>query len=357
MKIVRIILLVISILAALGLVATTLAGAVAPSQSLQPSVLAFGFLPMLGLNVLLVAVWLLMGRWEFLLPVAVIVARFSVVGLYFQVGGRSEVPPAEEHPGMVTLMSYNVHNFGGKDSELHISDSNVSAFLALVREYQPDVLCLTEFKRVKGVSTVDSLELMGYNHWFASAGSDTRPTGTVVFSRLPITYVKKIDHAKLMVDLMHGERQFRLCCVHMDSYSFDQHDREEIDHVCHGHVDSLPRRMLHKVHQTVLEHEREWNEQLRPIVTECSLPLVVAGDFNDIPSSWLCCRLRDNLKDTYCDKGQGFCTTYHAGFPRFRIDAVYRSAEFTTLSYKRIRTTISDHYPVMVALELDKEKK
>ena len=98
MKIVRIILLVISILAALGLVATTLAGAVAPSQSLQPSVLAFGFLPMLGLNVLLVAVWLLMGRWEFLLPVAVIVARFSVVGLYFQVGGRSEVPSAEEHP-------------------------------------------------------------------------------------------------------------------------------------------------------------------------------------------------------------------------------------------------------------------
>ena len=93
MKIVRIILLIISILSALALIATTLAGVVAPSRSLLPSVLAYGFLPMLALNVVLAVVWLIMGRWEFLIPVAVIVARFSLVGLYFQVGGRSEVPP------------------------------------------------------------------------------------------------------------------------------------------------------------------------------------------------------------------------------------------------------------------------
>ena len=52
MKIIRIILLILNILAALGLIATTLAGVISPSKNIMPSVLAYGFLPMLGINLL-----------------------------------------------------------------------------------------------------------------------------------------------------------------------------------------------------------------------------------------------------------------------------------------------------------------
>jgi hypothetical protein len=113
MKIIRVILLVLNILAALGLVATTLAGAVAPSKNILPSVLAYGYLPMLGVNILFLLLWLFMGKWQFLVSTVAIVARFSFVGLFFQIGGTSTVPSAEEHPGMVTLMTFNLHNFGG----------------------------------------------------------------------------------------------------------------------------------------------------------------------------------------------------------------------------------------------------
>ena len=53
MKTIRIILLILNIFTALGLIATTLAGIVSPSETMLPSVLAYGYLPMLGVDSLL----------------------------------------------------------------------------------------------------------------------------------------------------------------------------------------------------------------------------------------------------------------------------------------------------------------
>lgn len=352
MKVIRVILLVLNILAALGLIATTLAGVVSPSRSLLPSVLAYGYLPMLGVNILFLLMWLFMGKWHFLISTVAIVARFSFVGFFFQLSGNSTVPPAEEHPEMVTIMSYNLHCFGGDGFESTPKDSVVMDFLDLLREEQPQVLCLQEYGTVKGMSVTDSLELMGYNHFFGSKGSNTNPQQTVVFSKLPITFVKKIDQQKVLVEILNGDNPFRLICVHMDSYAFDRDDHNDIEQMTHLKIDSSSRRTLGKIKETILRHETEWNEQLLPLVSDCSLPLVMAGDMNDIPASYLYCQITRHLSDTYCDEGFGFCSTYNGSFPRFRIDMVFHSEEFTTLSYRRIKTPISDHYPVIVSLEL-----
>lgn len=351
MKIIRAILLVLNILAALGLIATTLAGVVTPSSNILPSVLAYGYLPMLGVNIIFLLLWLFMGKWQFLISTAAIAARFSFVGLFFQIGGTSTVPPIEEHPGMVTLMSYNLHNFGGDGFESAPKDSNALAFLDLLREEQPMVLCLQEYVNVSGMKITDSLELMGYNHYFGAHGSNTNPFGTVVFSKLPISFVKKIDGQKILVEIMNGDQPFRLICVHMDSYAFDLDDRNDIEQMARLKIDSTSRRTMGKAKETVIRHETEWNEQLRPLISDCSLPLILAGDMNDIPSSHLYSQITKYLDDTYRDKGLGFCTTYNGSFPRFRIDMVFRSKEFSTLSYRRIKTPISDHYPVIVSLE------
>ena len=369
MKLFRIILLVFNILAALGLVATTLAGLIAPSSSILPSVLAYGFLPMLVLNLVLVIVWLCMGRWEFLISAGTILLRIAYVGFFFQIGGTSEVPPASEHPGMVTLMSYNLHNFGGKDFDGAPNAETANEFLRLLDEYQcPDILCMQEFCGMPGCNVTDSLKARGYNHCYGARGGSENPSGTVVFSRLPITYVKNIDHQKVLVELQKGNRKFRLCCVHMDSYQFLQENRDDINEMRHGRLDSTSRRTLSKAKETVLCHEKEWKELLHPLVTGSSLSMLLAGDMNDIPGSWLYGQITDHLDDTYRDEGSGFCTTFNGGsgnllpfghdwMPQFRIDMVFHSPEFTTLSYHRIKSEISDHYPVLVALELKNEKQ
>jgi endonuclease/exonuclease/phosphatase (EEP) superfamily protein YafD len=139
----------------------------------------------------------------------------------------------------------------------------------------------------------------------------------------------------------------------MDSYAFDLDDRADIEQMARLKIDSTSRRTMSKAKETVIRHENEWNDQLRPLISECSLPLILAGDMNDIPSSWLYAQITKYLADTYRDKGLGFCTTYNGSFPRFRIDMVFRSPQFSTLSYRRIKTDLSDHYPVLVSMEFN----
>lgn len=374
MKIFRSILFVINAVLALGLILTTLAGAVAPSRNILPSLLAFGYVPMLLANLVMVLIWVLMGRWELLLSVAAIAVRWGMVPLLMQAGGTSKVPPLDEHPGRVVVMTYNVHQFKGNGKDEVKADSIARRFVDLVRTEAPDVLCMQEYAAVRGVNVTDSLTNLGYNHFFGARTASTgTPYGTTVFSRFPITYVKRLDAEKVLVELLCEGQRLRVVCLHMDSYRFDSDDLEAVERMRHGDVkeyirpaDSTSskhdenRRFFAKVKETILTHEDEWNETVAPVLDECSTPTLVAGDLNDIPWSWLYHQLSRRMTDTFTECGTGFSTTYRIGaddMPRaplsFRIDMVFRSEGLRTLSYKRIKTPLSDHYPVMVAVEFE----
>jgi len=354
MKIIRTIFFIINVIVALGLVLTTLAGTIAPSKCIIPSLLAFGYVPMLILNVLMVLIWLLFGRWEMLLSVAAIALRWSMVPLFVQAGGTSKVPSADEHPYMVSMLSYNVHQFSGNGRTEVPRDSIALGFIHLVDSHSPDVLCLQEYAAVKNVDITDSLILRGYNHYAgAHSTSAGLPYGTTVFSKLPITFVKVVDSEKVLVELMHDGKRLRLLCVHMDSYNLDGRDFEAVERITHGDVQHEDRRTLSKVKETILNHEQEWNERLAPIIEGSTVPTVVAGDMNDIPWSWLYSRLSRNLEDCYTEKGVGFSTTYGKGLYSLRIDMVLHSEGLNTLSYRRIKTSLSDHYPLLVSMEFE----
>ena len=354
MKVVRSILFILNLILALGLILTTMAGTMAPSRSVLPSLAAYGYLPLLAANVLMILIWLLMKRWTWLLSAATIALRWSMVGLFFQVGGLTfKEVDATEHPYAFSLMTYNVHHFHGNSDQPQNTDSIAQGFLDLVAKHHPDILCLQEYAAPKSLQVNDSLVLMGYNHYYgAHTSSKGLPYGTVVYSKLPITYVTRLDSEKLLVEVLHEQQRMRLCCIHMDSYRFDAADREEIERMRHGEMQETSRRTLDKVKETLLCHEKEWTQGLKPAVTESSLPLVVAGDFNDIPGSWLYWQVAHELRDCYRDRGLGMSTTYNGGFPKVRIDMVFHSERLNTLRYKRIKTSLSDHYPVLTTLEL-----
>ncbi len=363
MKVIRTILLILNVILILGLLLTTVAGSVAPSQMLLPSVLAYGYLPLLAANGLMIVVWLLMKRWTWLLSAAAIALRWGTLAMFVQLLGSSRAPEAEEHPSMVSLMTYNVHQFQGRANNPQQSDSNACEFLSLVRRHNPDVLCLQEYAAPKTVAVTDSLMLLGYNHYYgAHTSARGLPYGTVVFSRLPITYVNRLDSEKLLVEMHRDGQRLRVCNVHMDSYRFDAEDREEIERMRRGAVQPSSRRTLEKVKETILSHEKEWVDHVKPVVTASTVPLVLAGDLNDIPGSWLYRQITSEMRDTYCEQGRGLGITYNGGekrllptrqdIPRFRIDMVFHGEGLQTLAYRRLRNDMSDHYPVLTYLEL-----
>lgn len=78
-------------------------------------------------------------------------------------------------------------------------------------------------------------------------------------------------------------------------------------------------------------------------------PVLVCGDFNEVPYSYIYGQLRKSLSNSFEERGQGFGFTYNH-LPYFiRIDHQFYDHERLTLlnfdTYSKVK--YSDHYPIM----------
>ncbi len=351
-KFFRSILLIVNLLFVVLMLLSTLAGIIPPSKVWWVSILSYGYFPLLLTNVVFIIVWLCLSRWEFLISVAAIVVRFAFVPLFFQVGGTLAVEPDDN---TLKVMTFNTHGFQGLDSDtLMCVDSGAVLFLHMLDEEQPDVMCLQECYGGRKINLLDSLEARGYRHHYSARGTDAI-SPIVLYSRYPLTQVYSMNKSsKFYVDLKKNEHEVRICCVHLDSYQLDTSDLRSLEQLSHAQYDSIStHKLLRKFRETTRCHEQEWNEELDPLVKRTDIPIIIAGDFNDTPASFIYQRATKLLSDSYVDQGRGFGTTYHGPYPAYRIDYLLHSNDIRTLSYKRLKTQISDHYPIVAQFDLD----
>lgn len=349
-KFFRFILLIVNVLFAAAMLLSTLSGTFAPSRFAAVSILSYGYFVLLLCNVLFIIIWLCMGRWEFLVSVAAIALRFSFVPLFFQVGGTAEADNSDDG---LRVMTFNTHGFSGLDSDTVMTrDSGAVLFLRLLDAEQPDVLCLQEFFIPPRMRLADSLAARGFRyHYGVHAANLASPA--IIFSRYPFARVQDMDRkSKFCVDIAKGGQEYRVCCVHLNSYQLTEDDIEGFEKLSHAQPDSTTHRLLKKFVTTTRQHECEWKEELLPLVQKSQVPLIIAGDFNDTPASYIYQKAAELLSDPYVEQGRGFGTTYHGPFPAYRIDYILHSPDLAAVSYKRVRTDISDHYPIVVQLKI-----
>lgn len=88
---------------------------------------------------------------------------------------------------------------------------------------------------------------------------------------------------------------------------------------------------------------------------ECQRPAIVAGDLNDVAWSDTTSLFRRISGMLDPRRGRGMFSTFHASYPMFRwpLDHVFHDQRFTLVKLKRLRTIGSDHFPVLVELQLE----
>ena len=81
-------------------------------------------------------------------------------------------------------------------------------------------------------------------------------------------------------------------------------------------------------------------------------PLIVCGDFNDVPESWCYRLLRgDDLRDAYVETSFGPLITYNRHAFWFHLDQILYRGPLQALSVKKGRLRSSDHYPLLAEFE------
>jgi len=262
-------------------------------------------------------------------------------------GGRDDVPKEA-----ITVVTHNLGAlYRGKKITDALREKTADAYVAfLEKNGAPDLLCTQE---TSGKFYHLVAEKMGYEHTF------NLKKGTVILSKYPMEGGGDIPFGKtlnstLWVDVRIKGRTVRVYNVHLQSNKVTtdaekvieeaELEKEETWHEIRGVLGKVGRATKQRTEQA---------QRLREHILQCPHPVIVCGDFNDTPNSYVYHLLSDGMNDTFRDKAFGFGTTFAGVLPMLRIDYVLTDVRFETLSCKTLHGNFSDHYPVRVDLALD----
>ena len=87
----------------------------------------------------------------------------------------------------------------------------------------------------------------------------------------------------------------------------------------------------------------------------CEAPIIVCGDFNDVPYSYVYNTMLGDKVDGFTECGSGFMYTFR-GKKAVRIDYIFHDKGMEGLTYYKRELSYSDHYPVFMKIALNKQE-
>jgi len=354
--------LVFNAVAAFGLILCYLASLISP-QTFWPLAffgLAYPFIFLI--NLCFIVYWLFRKPVYALLSVAVILLGWKFVSGTIGFRGSTAIQVPKSAQNFIRVMTWNAHFFKEFDSE---NDKGVKdRMLDVIRNEQPDILCIQEFySRKKGEFNIrrSITEILNTEHYYLeyTMSNDYEGIGLAIFSKYKIRNKGHIvfpntdlGNQVMYADFKVNKDVFRVYNVHLQSIRFQPEDYDYLNEVKHANTDAKSSRRIGSRLKQAFIKRAEQAKLLREHALKCGLPYLIAGDFNDTPTSYAVNTLSKDMKNCFRAKGSGFGVTYNGDFPNFQIDYILVSDQFDVKNYNIIAKKLSDHYPVRADLEL-----
>ena len=182
--------------------------------------------------------------------------------------------------------------------------------------------------------------------------------GTMIFSRTPFLNKGFIDFGKTgnsctWADVPFGETTVRLYSLHLESNKVTTNSEKILKEKEMTIEDRVL--MLKSMFGQYLIHSRvrvEQTEQVLAHIEDSPYPVVVCGDFNDAPLSYIYRRFTKKLSDGFTQQGRGVGISFRGYIPFLRIDYILADASLQFQDYRTVRTLkYSDHYPVTAVIK------
>lgn len=353
------ILLMVNLLAIGLLLLADVAWYVSPEYWYLPGLTALAYEWIVIGNVLIAILWLFSQRKSYcVLSLLCLLVSFPQIRATWACPWFQTVPEPVEGstPKQLSILTYNTMGYG------NLSPVNSNAEYDWIREQDADVLCLQEFvvNRSGNHLRLDELKkhlsLYPYTYFCWRESNATHQYGLAVFSKYPLCHGQEIQYGSAsnlsaQCDVVAYGDTIRLITNHLESDQFSEKDLaiRQADLA----TDSVRRiATLWAGKLRVANQKRAAQVQIvRDVIEHSPYPMIVVGDFNDVPASYTYHTLSHGLEDAYMranwlKTGHTFYK-HHVGI---RIDYVLHSPSFAVLSADRPKVDYSDHYPVRATL-------
>ena len=301
-------------------------------------------------NVIMLIYWLIRRKWFYaLIPVITIACCIPYTGTMWQF--RSLDKSADAQVG-IKVATYNVCMFNRETSGFMAQD-----ILAEMRRQNVDVLCMQEYNEVSGEKK-NSDSYKEYFPYMAVGRSDM-----VIYSRYPIKGSRKIlfegtNNSAMWADIdVKGDR-IRVFNVHLQTTGINR-TMYKAAKLQHQGIDVRSNRLTEALFGNYTLGMIFRAGQAEMVANEkrsSENPVILCGDFNDVPYSYVYNTVLGNMVDGFKECGSGWAQTFRGGKKAVRIDYIFHDEVLKGLSYYKSELTYSDHYPVFMKLTFDKKK-
>lgn len=310
---------------------------VSPETGRFWALLALAMPGVLLLNLAALLYWLLRRRWLVcLLPLAALGWNGGYVSAMVQPPRLKNSPERAD----LRVATLNAYYFALGESRYQ----TMRSVAEIMSQEQVDVLCLQEIPNLP----VDSVT----RYFAVCMPYSVQKSSEMIMSRYPIIdyrYVRFADswNAYLWTDLAVGDDTVRVISVHLQTTGIAaQRARYRKDHNREAPVEKL----LGEVERNSRIRARQVQE-IHALIDSVRGPLVLAGDFNDTPSSYAYRQIARRLQDGFRAAGHGYGSTFRPLGGVLRIDYIFCNDFLRCVDYRTLPDAVSDHRAVIADFE------
>jgi endonuclease/exonuclease/phosphatase family metal-dependent hydrolase len=325
------------------------------------AILGMGFpVLLIILLVCLVVCALLRSRWSFLASAALLISWQQIsVAFAFRTSKEFDFTKQENN---LRVLTWNVSSW---TEDLHIDDKVEKTGLRnlmmdAVQMQNADVLCFQEyfdsFAPELFPANIPVLQKMGFNYYhftpIMKIVNEKLQGGLCIFSKYPFvdTSFSKFQSTRnsegiSIADIQFSGKIIRIINTHLESPRLAKQEYNPL-----GEIEES-RSVAGKIKRAYSLRSSQ-AEALRNCIDTSSYPVIVCGDFNDVPNSYSYFKIKGGLQDAFLKKGSGVGKTFQFISPTLRIDFMLADKRFKVDQFAKPDYRYSDHYPQVMDVSL-----
>ena len=326
-------------------------GNVNPVGNTARSLLVYALPVLIIGNAVLLLYWLIMRRWHWaLMPFITLLCCIPYIGTLYQFGEPDDA--VEKQPGL-KIATYNVALFGREASGFMAQD-----ILSEMKKQKVDICCFQEYSDHSG----DKKNSDSYKEYFPYMVMGQHDM--VVYSRYPIVRSKNIpfemtNNSAMWVEVKVEDQVIRVYNAHLETTGINGTLHRAAKAQVNTGIETESNRLLRALYgnYTIGMMARAGQANVLAMdMRESEVPVIVCGDFNDVPYSYVYNTMLGDKADGFKECGSGYMYTFRGGKKNVRIDYIFHDKVFKGMTYYKKELTYSDHYPVFMKLDISKPK-
>lgn len=320
-------------------------------------------------NFFFVGLWLFSRiKWRALISLTALLLSFNMIQAVFGYHFFTKNEWAKSSTSSFKLMSWNTHAMGiyNVSTEKAIAKDIVS----LINQESPDILCLPEFSINSNPAKNKNLrKIINDNNYLEyrintdHILNDKVVIGTAVLSKYPLVNYKVYDLNPeiylVQLDVaLPNKAIISVFVTHLHSFNLSDEDKFYIERLKRNNETiKKSKPFFTRFNNSYVSRGDEAN-QIRTILDKAPHPIIICGDFNDLPYSYTYRKIKGTLTDAFTIKGRGFGRTYNQIIPTLRIDYIFYSQKhFNLKAFQTMKTHLSDHNPIIAHFDLAQPAK